>query len=122
MDNVGLLARAPTLVELLAGRAKAALLLKFLVLKYVLRASAARLHPGFTVAAPLAAFGFLTPLLPPGLTAILLTTAAATCALFAIIPLPEPALRVLAPKPDLRRRSFARRGRPSARPAPGQRL
>ena len=92
----------PILVELGAAQAKAALLFKFLVLKYVLRASAPRVHPGFAVAAPLAVFGFLTPLLPPGLTATLLTTAAATSALFAIIPLPELALRVLAPKQDLR--------------------
>ena len=50
----------PILVELGAAQAKAALLLKFLVLKYVLRASAPRLHPGFALAAPLAVFGFLT--------------------------------------------------------------
>ena len=92
----------PILLELSAAQAKAILLLKFLLLKYVLRQPALRLHPCFAIALPLAGLGFLAPFLPAGLTATLLTAAAASFALFAIIPLPELALRVLAPKPDFR--------------------
>jgi signal transduction histidine kinase len=92
----------PVLWELSAVRTKAVLLLKFVILKYALRQPPLRLHPGFAIALPLAALGFLAPFLPIGLTAILLTTAAASCALFAIIPLPELALRILSPKPHLR--------------------
>ena len=89
----------PILWEASAPRTKAALLLKFVILKYALRQPPLRLHPGFAIALPLAALGFLAPFLPVGLTATLLTTAAASCALFAIIPLPELALRILSPRP-----------------------
>jgi signal transduction histidine kinase len=92
----------PILWELAAARMKAVLVLKFVILKYALRPPTLRLHPGFAIALPLAALGFLAPFLPIGLTAILLTTAAASSALFAIIPLPELALRILSPKPLFR--------------------
>jgi signal transduction histidine kinase len=87
----------PILWNLSAARTKAVLLLRFATLKYALRQPPLRLHPCFAVALPLAALGLLAPLLPVGLTA-----AAATFALFAIIPLPELALRVLSLKPVLR--------------------
>ena len=53
-----------------------------------LRRSAMRLHPCFAFALPLAALGLSTPLLPPGLTATILTAAAAALALLAIVPVP----------------------------------
>jgi len=92
----------PLLSELSATRVRAVLLLKFLLLKYALRQPMLRLHPCVAVALPLAGLGFLTPFVPAGLTATLLTATAASFALFAIIPLPELVLRVLAPKPDFR--------------------
>lgn len=110
----------PILSELSAARAKAVLLLKFVALKYVLRHPPLRLHPCFAIALPLASLGFLAPFLPAGLTATLLTAAAASFALFAIIPLPELALRVLAPMPDLRAaRSLAPAGHPRTAIAAG---
>jgi signal transduction histidine kinase len=89
----------PILWELSTARTTAVLLLKFAVLKYALRQPILRLHPCLAIALPLAALGFLAPFLPAGLTATLLTTAAASFALFAIVPLPELALRLLSPKP-----------------------
>jgi signal transduction histidine kinase len=92
----------PVLSELSAARARAVLLLKFVALKYALRHPPLRLHPCFAIALPLAGLGFLTPFLPAGLTATLLTAVAASFAIIAIVPLPELALRVLAPTPDFR--------------------
>jgi len=90
----------PILAELSAAAARAAFLVKYVVLKYALQTPLPRLHPCFAIALPLAALGVFTPLLPPGLTATLLTTAAASFALVAILPLPELASRVLSLSPD----------------------
>lgn len=101
------------LAELSAAWARAVLLLKFAALKYALRQPPMRLPICSVIALPLAGLGFLTPFLPPGLTATLLTAAAASLALLAIIPLPEQAQRILVS--DLRpARSLARRA-----PTPG---
>jgi signal transduction histidine kinase len=54
----------------------------------LLRRAASRWHPSFAFAAPLAALGFLAPLLPPGLTATLLLAAGAALAMFSIRPAP----------------------------------
>jgi signal transduction histidine kinase len=52
----------------------------------LLRRSASRWHPSFAFALPLAVLGFMTPLLPPGLTATLLTAAGAALAIISIRP------------------------------------
>jgi len=107
----------PILAELSAAGARAALLLKFVALKYALRHPPLRLHPYAAIALLLAGLGFLTPFLPAGLTATLLTAAAASLALLAIVPLPELALRVLAPTLDFRAaRSLAPRAPAAAGP------
>ncbi len=109
----------PILSELSAAGARAVLLLKFLALKYTLRPPALRLHPCVAIALPLASLGFLTPFLPAGLIATMLTAAAASFALFAIIPLPELALRLLAPRPDFSAPRSLASAAPSQPPAPG---
>jgi signal transduction histidine kinase len=96
------------LAELSAAWARAVPLLKIAALKYALRQPPVRLHLCSVIALPLAGLGFLTPFLPPGLTATLLTAAAASLALLAIIPLPEQGQRILVS--DFRpARSLARR-------------
>jgi signal transduction histidine kinase len=84
----------PVLWEFGATQMKTA---KFLFVS--LRRSASRWHPSFAFAAPLAALAFLTPLLPPGLTATLLLAAGAALAMFSIHPSPPaaPPRRVPAP-------------------------
>jgi signal transduction histidine kinase len=97
----------PVLAELSAAAERAAVLVKFGVLRYASRPPVLRVHPCFAIALALAALGVFTPLLPAGLTATLLTTAAASFALCAILPLPELALRVLSLSSDVHSRRLA---------------